>query len=73
MSLNPRLVTMKTPLARKVVENHLMTSLPWENIRALSLISATLKLKYAMLFIWKVGRPGVRPKVLRFLDKRSPV
>ena len=44
----PPCVTMKTPLLRKAMGNHLIKSTSLEKLRALSLVSATLKIEYPM-------------------------
>ena len=43
----PLCVTFKTPYARKTTGNHLMNPTPKKILRALSSVSATLKVKYA--------------------------
>ena len=49
MSSNPACVTIKTPLLRKATGNHLTKDTSQEKVlRALSLVSAKLKIEYAM-------------------------
>ena len=44
----PICVTMITPLVRKATGNYLMKSTSLENVRVMSLVSATLEIEYAM-------------------------
>ena len=48
----PPCINFKTPLARKATGNHLMNSISLEKLRALSLVSATLEIKYAAQFTY---------------------
>ena len=60
VSSNPKRVTMKMPLVRKVTVNHLMKSTSLEKLRALSLVSATLEIEYATQFLAQLNRYGRR-------------
>ena len=47
VSSNPAPVTMKIPLAKKAMEDHLIVFTSLEKVRALSLVSAKLEIEYA--------------------------
>ena len=49
LSGNTTRITIKAPLKRKATGNHLMIPIPLEKLRALSLVSAILKIAYAAL------------------------
>ena len=44
------LATINTPMVRNATDNHLMNSTFLEKVNALSLVSATLEIKYATQF-----------------------
>ena len=50
VSSNPAPATIKAPLVRKATGNHLMNSTSLENLRTLSLVSATLEIELATQF-----------------------
>ena len=49
----PLCVTIKTPLVRKAMGSHLKKPLATNKLRALSLVSATLEIEYAMQYFAK--------------------
>ena len=49
----PPCVAMKVPLVRKAKGNHLMNSTSLENLKALSLVSATLDIEYVTSLVRK--------------------
>ena len=74
VSSNPARVTIKTPLARKALGNHLIKSTALEKLRTLPLVSAKFKIEYAtqiFLLMFKSFRRHHPLLFLPFYDTSS--